>query len=254
MELDIFNLVMLTVLGFIGAFINAIVGGGGLITVPALLAVGLPPATAIGTNKLAAALGNLTSMLTFLRAGKVNVRQLAPILPLVFIGSMCGALVIHLLPSEILRPLIILLLVAVLIYSILKKDLGQVRTGQRVSSRKKWLGYLLLIGLGLYDGFFGPGTGSFMIFVLLFMGFDFMQAAGNAKLLNLASNLAALIVFLFHGTVHFSYGIVLGLSMVVGAYVGSRLALSKGTGFVRVLFILITAALVIKTIYDYYVA
>lgn len=245
---------MLTVLGFIGAFVNAIVGGGGLITVPALLAVGLPPATAIGTNKLAAALGNLTSMLTFLRAGKVNVRVLAPIVPIVFIGSMCGAMVIHLLPSEILRPLIIILLVAVLIYSILKKDLGQVRAGQTISTRKKWFGCLLLIGLGFYDGFFGPGTGSFMIFVLLFMGFDFIQAAGSSKMLNLASNMAALIVFLFHGTVHFSYAIVLGLSMIAGAYVGSRLALNKGTGFIRLLFIVITATLVVKTIYDYYVA
>lgn len=123
MELDVYSVLTLVVLGFLGAFINAIVGGGGLITVPALLAVGLPPAVAIGTNKLAASLGNLTSMLTFLRAGKVNFRLLAPVLPLVFAGSMAGASVVHLMSPEVLRPLIIVLLVVVLVYSMWQKNL-----------------------------------------------------------------------------------------------------------------------------------
>lgn len=225
MALDWFNISFLIVCGFFGAFINAVVGGGGLITVPALLAVGLPPAVAIGTNKLAASLGNLTSMLAFMRAGKVNIRLLLPILPLVFASSMSGAFTVHQLSPEILQPLIIVMLIAVLVYSLAKKNLGQLPKAMLVKGWKKKLAYTLLIIIGFYDGFFGPGTGSFMIFVLLFMGL---------------------------GSVNYSYGIVLGLSMIAGAYVGTRVALSKGTGFVRLLFIAVTSVLIIKNIYDFY--
>lgn len=252
MALDWFNISFLIVCGFFGAFINAVVGGGGLITVPALLAVGLPPAVAIGTNKLAASLGNLTSMLAFMRAGKVSIRLLLPILPLVFASSMSGAFTVHQMSPEILQPLIIVMLIAVLVYSLAKKNLGQLPKVMLVTGWKKKLAYTLLIIIGFYDGFFGPGTGSFMIFVLLFMGFDFVNAAGSSKLLNLTSNTAALLMFMGLGSVNYSYGIVLGLSMIAGAYVGTRVALSKGTGFVRLLFIAVTSVLIIKNIYDFY--
>jgi len=252
MALDWFNVVFLIVCGFFGAFINAVVGGGGLITLPALLAVGLPPATAIGTNKLAASFGNLASMLTFMRAGKVSIRLLRPVLPLVFIGSMVGAFIVHQLSPDILQPLIIVMMVGVLIYTSVRKNLGQLPKAMLVSGWKKRLAYALLAIIGFYDGFFGPGTGSFMIFVLLFMGLDFVNAAGSSKLLNLTSNIAALLVFLAFGTVNFSYGIIMALSMIAGAYVGTRVALSKGTGFVRLLFIVVTAVLIIKNMYDFY--
>lgn len=252
MALDWFNISFLIVCGFFGAFINAVVGGGGLITVPALLAVGLPPAVAIGTNKLAASLGNLTSMLAFMRAGKVNIRLLLPILPLVFASSMSGAFTVHQMSPEILQPLIIVMLIAVLVYSLAKKNLGQLPKAMLVKGWKKKLAYTLLIIIGFYDGFFGPGTGSFMIFVLLFMGFDFVNAAGSSKLLNLTSNTAALLMFMGLGSVNYSYGIIMALAMIAGAYVGTRVALSKGTGFVRLLFIAVTSVLIIKNIYDFY--
>lgn len=252
MELQLGHALSLIVLGFLGAFINAIVGGGGLITLPALLAVGLPPAMAIGTNKLAATFGNLTSMLTFLHAGKVSFRLLAPVLPVVFIGSVVGASTVHLLDPEVLRPLIIVLLIAVLLYSLSKKDLDKATTSNLSLRTRLLLGSLILVVIGFYDGFFGPGTGSFFIFVLLFMGLDFMQAAGSSKLLNLASNSAALLVFLLQGTVHFGYGIVMGVAMIVGAYLGSKMALSKGTAFVKLLFVSVTMLLIVKNIYDFY--
>ncbi len=252
MELQLSHALSLIVLGFIGAFINAIVGGGGLISLPALLAVGLPPTMAIGTNKLAATMGNLTSMLTFMRAGKVNFRLLGPIVPLVFLGSIAGASTVHLLEPSILRPLIIVLLLAVLIYSLIKKDFGKAPPSNVRPLRRLVIGACLLISIGFYDGFFGPGTGSFIIFVLLFVGLDFVQASGSSKLLNLASNSAALLVFLLQGTVHFGYGLVLGLAMMAGAYVGSRMALSKGTAFVKILFVSVTSLLILKNIYDFY--
>lgn len=252
MDIDLFSITALFFFGFIGAFINSVVGGGGLITLPALLFVGLPPATAIATNKLAASLGNFTSMMTFLRAGKIDIKMLGPIVPFVFIGSMLGAFTVHHVDSEILRPLVLFLLIGVLIYTFIKKDLGKVKDGEKAIGKKKLVGLILLIGLGFYDGFFGPGTGSFMIFVLLFMGFNFIEASGSSKLLNFTSNLAALIMFLFLGAVNFTYGFIMGFAMILGAYTGSKIALSKGTEFIRILFIIVTTVLILKNGYDYF--
>lgn len=252
MDIDLFSITALFFFGFIGAFINSVVGGGGLITLPALLFVGLPPATAIATNKLAASLGNFTSMMTFLRAGKIDIKMLGPIVPFVFIGSMLGAFTVHHVDSEILRPLVLFLLIGVLIYTFIKKDLGKVKDGEKAIGKKKLVGLILLIGLGFYDGFFGPGTGSFMIFVLLFMGFNFIEASGSSKLLNFTSNLAALIMFLFLGAVNFTYGFIMGFAMILGAYAGSKIALSKGTEFIRMLFIIVTTVLILKNGYDYF--
>lgn len=253
MEIDVFSVIALFFFGFIGAFINSIVGGGGLITLPALLFVGLPPATAIATNKLAASMGNFTSMMTFLRAGKIDVKLLGPIVPFVFIGSMLGAFAVHQVSPAILQPLVLLLLIAVLIYTLIKKDFGQIGTAGKVTGKKKWISLLLLIVLGFYDGFFGPGTGSFMIFILLFMGFNFIEASGSSKLLNFTSNIAALTMFLFLGAVNYTYGLIMGCAMILGAYTGSKMALSKGTGFVRILFIIVTIVLILKNGYDYFV-
>ena len=254
MDIDLLSIAALFFFGFIGAFINAIVGGGGLITLPALLFVGLPPATAIATNKLAASLGNFTSTMTFLRAGKIDLKMLGPIVPFVFIGSMAGAFTVHQVDSEVLRPLVLILLVAVLIYTLIKKDFGKVGKEGKAVGKKKAAGLLLLIGLGFYDGFFGPGTGSFMIFVLLFMGFNFIEASGSSKLLNFTSNFAALIMFLFLGAVNLTYGFIMGAAMILGAFAGSKIALSRGTEFVRILFIIVTIVLILKNGYDYFSA
>lgn len=252
MEIDIVKIIVLIFFGFVGAFINAIVGGGGLITLPALLSVGLPPSAAIATNKLAASMGNFTSSLTFLRAGKIDLKLIGPILPLVFIFSMIGAWTVHLMPSEMLKPLVIIMLIVVLIYTSLKKDWGQLENRKEFTWRRGILFFSGIILLGFYDGFFGPGTGSFIIFIFLIMGFDFLRAAGNAKLLNFISNLAALIMFLILGEVNYTYGFIMGLSMIAGAFIGTKFALKKGATFVRVLFILMTIILIIKNIYDYF--
>ncbi|HWL26067.1 MAG TPA: TSUP family transporter [Ureibacillus sp.] len=252
-DLDISVVLILIIFGFLGAFINAIVGGGGLITLPALLFVGLPPAAAIATNKLAASLGNLTSMLTFLRAGKIDFKLLKPIVPLVFIGSMTGAITVHFISSELLKPLIFIMLVVVLIYTVMKKDWGSIEKRLEMTKKRKILFISALIVMGFYDGFLGPGTGSFIIFAFIIMGFDFIQAAGNAKLLNFTSNFAALITFLFLGAVNFTYGIIMGISMIIGAFVGTRFALVRGTNYVRIIFIVVTSLLILKNGYDFFI-
>lgn len=251
MELDIVKVFVLSFFGFVGAFINATVGGGGLITLPALLSVGLPPSAAIATNKLAASMGNLTSFLTFFKAGKIDLKLIGPILPFVFIFSMIGAWTVHLMDSELLRPLIIVMLIIVLIYTLAKKNWGQLAERKPFNWKRGIIFFSSLVLLAFYDGFFGPGTGSFIIFVFLIMGFDFLEAAGNAKLLNFMSNIAALTMFLILGEVVFTYGLIMGISMIVGSFFGTKFALKKGTSFVRMLFIVMTIILIMKNIYDY---
>lgn len=251
-DLDISLVLILIIFGFLGAFLNSIVGGGGLITLPALLFVGLPPVTAIATNKLAATLGNLTSMLTFLRAGKIDLKLLRPIIPLVFIGSMLGAVTVNYISPHLLKPIIFIMLVIVLIYTIMNKDWGRIENRRVMTKKSKVILLTALVAIGFYDGFLGPGTGSFIIFAFIIMGFDFIKASGNAKLLNFTSNFAALTMFLFLGTVNYSYGIIMGLSMIVGAFAGAKFALGRGNTYVRIIFILVTSLLIFKNGYDFF--
>lgn len=253
-DMDVSIVIILFIFGFLGAFLNSIVGGGGLITLPALLFVGLPPATAIATNKLAATLGNLTSMLTFLRAGKIDFKLLRPIVPLVFIGSMLGALTVNFISQDLLKPLIFIMLVVVLIYTIIKKDWGSIENRRVLTKKSKALFIGVLVVIGFYDGFLGPGTGSFIIFVFILMGFDFVKASGNAKLLNFTSNFAALLMFLFLDAVNYSYGLIMGSAMIIGAYAGAKFALGRGTSYVRIIFIVVTSLLILKNGYDFLLA
>ncbi|MFJ5789659.1 sulfite exporter TauE/SafE family protein [Lysinibacillus sp. NPDC093197] len=252
MDIDLLSLGTLLVFGFIASFLNAIVGGGGLISLPALMAVGLPPSTAIATNKLANTISNGTSMLTFLRAGKVDFKKIGKTLPFIFIGSLIGAYTVHLVSPSILKPLMLVMLILVATYTILKKDWGQQPT-QRILSIGKKLGFLCAFAaIGFYDGFFGPGTGSFFIFILLMMGNDFLQAAGNAKAFNFTSNLAALGMFLVLGQVNFLYGLPMGFVMIFGAILGSKFALTRGTKIMRIIFIMMTCILIVKNAWDYF--
>lgn len=243
-------LLLLIATGFIAAFIDSVVGGGGLISVPALLAIGLPPNLVLGTNKLASTMSSLTSTTSFLLSGKIELSLVARLFPLPFIGAALGSLCVNAIPSEFLKPLVVVLLVAVTIYTLMKKNWGNKSTYEGVTTKKIVLLVIASTGIGFYDGFFGPGTGSFLIFVFLLLGFDFVGASGNAKVLNFASNLAALVMFAMLGSVSYSYGIPMGLSMIVGAIVGSRVAIKRGAAYVKPLFIMITVVLIGKQIWD----
>ncbi|MBQ1416395.1 MAG: TSUP family transporter, partial [Selenomonas sp.] len=193
--LDINTLAFLLFFGFMASFIDSVVGGGGLISVPALLWTGLPPVTALGTNKGAAVMGAMTSFITFVRSGKVDGYLMRRLFPLSFIGSALGVLTVQMLPAAILRPLVVVMLAAVLIYSICKKEWGRENHYTGLSRKMLLLSGLVAFSLGFYDGFFGPGAGSFMLFALLLIGFDFIGAAANARTLNFASNISAVLFF-----------------------------------------------------------
>ena len=251
-ELDPQLVIILMCFGFLAAFIDSVVGGGGLISLPTLLFTGLSPSAAVATNKLASTMGALTSTITFYRSGKLDMKSVAKFFPLTFICSMIGAWIVHLMDPALLKPLMLIMLAAVAVYTIFKKDWGSISAVKKLS-KAKFLFFLFIIGfIGLYDGFLGPGTGSFLIFAFLMVGYDFLKAAGNAKLLNFGSNIGALLMFLCLGQINFTYGLIMGVSQILGAMVGSNFAIKRGSGFVRVLFIFVTVSLLAKNSYDYF--
>ncbi len=244
--MDFEALVFLAIFGFIGAFIDAAVGGGGLITIPALMWTGLPPVIVLGTNKVAASMGSVFSFLTFVRAGKMDTSLMKKLCPLSFIGSLAGVILVQFISSEFLRPLIIVMLILVFFYTLFKKDWGKDAKPQAITGKKMLLCLIMAFALGFYDGFFGPGTGSFILFGFIMIGFDFIFATGNAKAMNFASNIAAAILFSCLGCVNFSYAIPMGVFMILGAIAGSKVAISKGVSYIRPLFIIVTAVLISK--------
>lgn len=250
-DLDPTVLRILIVFGFLAAFIDSVVGGGGLIALPALLFTGMNPAAAVATNKLASTMGSLTSTLMFYRSGKLDLKSVYKLFPLTFIGSMLGAWCVHLMDPQMLKPLMLIMLAAVAVYTIFKKDWGSVYTPKKLSFRHYTIFLAAIFAIGFYDGFLGPGTGSFLIFAFLLIGFDFLKAAGNAKFLNFGSNIAGLLMFMFLGQVNYTYGIIMGLAQLAGAVCGSKYAIKKGSSFVRALFITVTCLLLVKNIYDY---
>ncbi|TVT29707.1 TSUP family transporter [Salinicoccus cyprini] len=253
-EIELSTLLLVIAFGFLAAFIDSVVGGGGLVSIPALLATGMSPATALGTNKLASSFGSLTSSLKFLRARHVDFRLVMKLFPLSFLLSVGGALLAVQMPGELLKPLVLVMLIFVLVYTLVNKDWGGMEKKMVFTSRKVAILILFVLIIGFYDGFMGGGTGSFLMFLMLFTGFDFLRSAGNAKVLNFASNIGGLLLFIIMGEVSYTYGFVMAGSMILGSYTGAHMAISKGVGYVKALFIIVTTILIIKNLYDFFLS
>lgn len=248
MELDFTVMAAMAVMGFVAAFIDSVVGGGGLISVPTLMWAGLPMLNVLGTGKIAATMGACAGFLTYWRSGTIDKKIMRVMFPLAFIGSVLGVLVVRQVPPDFLRPLVVVMLIVIAIYSVAKKNWGADKKSVRVSHYL--LGVVLTFALGFYDGFFGPGTGSFMLFLYLVMGYGFLGAAANARAANFASNIAAAIIFTGFGLVNFSYAIPMGCGMILGAACGAKMAITKGAAYVRPLFIGMTVILIGKQIIE----
>ena len=251
--MDVINtdtILLLLIAGFIASFIDSTVGGGGLISLPTFLMLGLPPNLALGTNKLAGTISSLTSSYSFFRSGKITMDLMRWLFWLSLIGSVAGAYIVQHIPAHFLRPVVVSMLAIVAVYTVFRKDWGSQSTYVGLSPRVMVLTALAAIGFGFYDGFFGPGVGSFLIFSFLFLGFDFVEAAGNAKAMNLASNIGALATFMLLDSVVYSYGLIMGVGMVAGALTGSYVAIRKGTGYVRPMFLTVTSVMIGKQIWD----
>ncbi len=248
--LDFLVMAIMAGMGFVAAFIDSVVGGGGLISVPTLMWAGLPMLNVLGTNKIASTMGAAAGFLTYLRSGTIDKKIMRVMFPLAFVGSACGVFVVREIPPDFLRPLVVVMLIVIAIYSVAKKNWGADKKSVRVSHKNYLLGVVLIFALGFYDGFFGPGTGSFMLFLYLMMGYGFLGAAANARAANFASNIAAAIIFSSLGLVNFSYAIPMGLGMILGAACGAKTAITKGAAYVRPLFIGMTVILIGKQIIE----
>lgn len=238
---------------FLAGFIDSIVGGGGLIQIPALL-IFLPNmavATIFGTNKLASIAGTAAAVPQYARRVEMNWRTVLPAALAAFAFSFLGARVVSLMNATVLRPLILVLLIAVAVYTFLRKDFGSLHTPKLSATKQRWFAMATGAILGFYDGFFGPGTGSFLIFVFIgIFGFDFLSASASSKVVNTATNLSALLYFAFTKHILYQVGVPMAVCNVLGSIVGARLAILKGSGFVRVLFLIVVIVTIIRYAYD----
>jgi len=244
---------VVTFASLLAGFVDSIVGGGGLILVPALFAVfpGAAPATLLGTNKSASVWGTAAATAQFGRRVSMRWQALLPAAGLAFAGSLAGAWAVTLVSGVFLRQLLPFILLALLLYTLARKDLGRHHTPHLSQRAEVWATCAIGFMLGVYDGFFGPGTGSFFVFLFVrWLGYDFLHASASAKLLNTMTNLGALLLFGLKGHVWWHYGLAMALANVAGSLIGVRVALRYGTGFVRRVFILVVGALILKTAYD----
>ncbi len=233
--------------------VDAIVGGGGLILVPALFGMypATAPATLLGTNKGSGIWGTAWATWQFSRRVRLDWVALLPAALAAFVGSFGGAWALTLTSPEGLRKALPFVLVAVLLYTLARKDLGREHAPRFAGPRQALLASAIGVAVGFYDGFFGPGTGSFFVFLFVrALGFDFLHASTGAKLLNTATNAAALLLLGLAGHVWWHVAAVLAVANVAGSLVGTRLALRHGAGFVRLAFLLVVAALIAKTGWD----
>jgi uncharacterized membrane protein YfcA len=242
--------------GFLAGFVDSVVGGGGLIQLPALF-VFLPPSIAtavapvLGTNKFASICGTSTAAYHYLREVRVSPRILVPAALSAFVFSFLGARAVSLLDPKLIKPVILLLLVLVATYTIARKKGGPARTLHLPQRAQVPVALALGSVLGFYDGFFGPGVGTFLIigFVGLF-GFDFLAASASAKVVNLSTNLAAILWFASTGNVLYRYAIPLAIANMAGSTAGSRLAILKGSEFVRRFFIIVVLVLIMRVAWE----
>lgn len=233
--------------------VDAIVGGGGLILVPALFGMypGAAPATLLGTNKGSGIWGTAWATWQFSRRVQMPWGAMLPAAGAAFVGSFAGAWALTLASPELLRKALPFVLVAVLSYTLARKDLGRHHAPRLAGSAQTLLACAIGAVIGFYDGFFGPGTGSFFVFLFVrLLGFDFLNASASAKLLNTATNAAALLLLAGRGHVWWHVAAVLAVANVAGSLIGTLLALRHGAGFVRVAFIVVVAALIAKTGWD----
>lgn len=247
------ELLAVTLASLLAGFVDSIVGGGGLILVPALFAA-FPhthPATLFGINKGASVWGTGIATWQYSRRVPMRWRAILPATAAGFVASFGGAWLVTVISPEFLRRALPGVLLAVLAYTLFKKEMGREHTPRFTGTTEAVLASCIGAVIGFYDGFFGPGTGSFLVFMFVrLMGYDFLSASASAKLINTGTNVAALVLFVSKGHIWWHFVLAMALANVTGSLAGTHLALKHGTGFVRVMFILVVSALIMKTSYD----
>ncbi|WP_207455911.1 TSUP family transporter [Herbiconiux sp. SYSU D00978] len=241
-------LVLLILAAAAAGWVDAVVGGGGLLQLPALLLVpGITPVQALATNKLASIFGTGASSLTYYARAKPDLRTAIPIAVVALVGSFAGASIAATIPAAAFKPIIVVALVAVAAVTLARPTLGA-ELALRHQGAKHY-GTAVAIGalLGVYDGVLGPGTGTFLVIALVTaLGYDFLQASAKAKIVNFATNLGALLFFIPHGSVFWGLGLILAAANVLGSRIGAGMAVERGSRFIRIAFLVVVFALILK--------
>jgi len=248
-DLTIATALFLLAASFFAGFVDSIAGGGGLIQLPALL-IGLPKsetAEVLGTNKLSAVFGTTVAAALYRNQIKPDPKILIAMGLPAFLGSAGGAVLASKIPTSSMRPMVLVLLIIVAIYTWFKPDLGKFENLRHLPKRRVQIAVLAGVVIGFYDGIFGPGTGSFLMLILVAsLGYAFITASAIAKVVNVATNVGAIMVFGIHGAVIWQIGIILGIANISGAVIGARLAIKGGSTLVRKVFLIVTVALIVK--------
>ena len=248
-DLTVATALFLLAASFFAGFIDSIAGGGGLIQLPALL-IGLPKsetAEVLGTNKLSAVFGTTTAAALYRKQIKPDPKILIAMGVPAFLGSAGGAVLASKIPTSSMRPMVLVLLIIVAVYTWFKPDLGKFENLRHLPKRRVQIAAIAGVVIGFYDGIFGPGTGSFLMLILVAsLGYAFITASAIAKVVNVATNVGAIMVFGVNGAVLWQIGIILGIANISGAVIGARLAIKGGSTLVRKVFLLVTVGLIVK--------
>ncbi|WP_301099680.1 TSUP family transporter [Otariodibacter sp.] len=249
MDLTFDVIALLFLASFIAGTIDAIAGGGGLITIPALLAVGIPPTLVLGTNKLQSCGGSFAASFYFIRKKAINLKQIRFLILMTFIGATCGTILVQLINVDDLKIILPFLVMIIGIYFLFSPQLGEEDRKQRIS-------YLLFgctasLGIGFYDGMFGPATGSFLTlaFVAL-LGFNLTKSVAHAKVLNFTSNIAALIFFAIGGAIIWKIGFIMMIAQFLGGNLGARLVVTNGKKIIKPIIVTMSLIMVVKMLWD----
>ena len=254
LEISLATLVFLILAAFLAGWVDAVVGGGGLIQLPALL-IGLPvdtpPASILGTNKVSSVWGTATSSITYAIKLRPDWRTVLPLVVGSAAGAALGAQAARYLPKQYFTPIVLVALVVVGFYTWRRPELG-LHSARKHDGRKHYvLTTAIGLGVGAYDGILGPGTGSFFVILLVtVLGYGFLEASAKAKIANLFTNLAAIVVFATHGSVLWAIGLTMGAANLVGGFIGARMAIRGGNAFVRKVFLVVVGALAVKLAWD----
>ncbi|WP_207493530.1 TSUP family transporter [Aridibaculum aurantiacum] len=246
-------IILLCIAAFAAGFIDAIVGGGGLIQTPAglVLLPALPVATVIGTLKIPAFSGTALASLQYMRKVPIKWKLMALMSIIAFTAAYLGSTLLSKVHNDFMKPVLLVILIVVAVYTYSKKNFGTHTEKDHSFMEQIWFSVLIAVVIGFYDGFIGPGAGSFLVLAFIsLLGFDFLKASAHAKLVNLATNLGSIVFFLGSGKIIFAIAIPMAISNAVGATIGARLAIMKGNKFIRVFFLVIVIGTILRFAYE----
>lgn len=247
------EIILLCLFAFAAGFIDAIVGGGGLVQTPAALILlpQLPVSTVIGTLKIPAFSGTALASLQYMQKVKIRWKLMVIMISIAFVSAFAGSFLLSRVSNHFMKPVLLVILVLVAVYTFTKKNFGTHTERNHPFSKEIWYGVAVSVVIGFYDGFIGPGAGSFLILAFItLLGFDFLKASAHAKLINLATNLGSILFFLASGRIIFAVAIPMAICNAAGGTIGARLAIVKGNRFIRVFFLIIIIGTILRFAYD----